>query len=220
MALCAWLSVTALVSCSESYDSDAIRAQVSQVDQAATVAANFVDQILVTGISDGTAMAMAPDGRIFVCQQGGALRVVKNGALLATPFVTVSTTADGERGLLGVAIDPNFASNQFLYLYYTAGSPTHNRVVRYRASGDVAAAGSATTLFDLDNLSAATNHNGGGLNFGPDGKLYIAAGENANSANSQSFGSVLGKLLRINADGTIPSDNPFVATTSLHHLIR
>src|SRR5205823_12767314 len=84
---------------------------------------------------------------------------------------------------------------------------THNRVSRFTANGDVAMAGE-TPIIDLNNLSSATNHNGGAIHFGPDGKLYIAVGENGNSANSQSIGNLLGKVLRINSDGTIPSDNP------------
>jgi glucose/arabinose dehydrogenase len=154
-------------------------------------------------------MAFAPDGRLFVCLQGGQLRVIENGVLLATPFVTVTTSAIGERGLLGIAFDPNFASNQFVYVYYTViTSPIHNRVSRFTANGNVAVAGSEVPVLDLDNLSTATNHNGGAIHFGPDGKLYVGVGENANSANAQSLGNRLGKLLRINADGTIPADNP------------
>jgi len=165
---------------------------------------------LISGSSGSpTAMAFAPDGRLFVCLQGGQLRVVENGALLATPFVTVTTSAIGERGLLGIAFDPNFASNQFVYVYYTViTSPIHNRVSRFTANGNVAVAGSEVRVLDLDNLSTATNHNGGAIHFGPDGKLYVGVGENANPANAQSLGNRLGKLLRINADGTIPADNP------------
>jgi glucose/arabinose dehydrogenase len=176
---------------------------------AATLPANFTESLLANGLSNPTAMAFAPDGRLFVCQQGGQLRVIKNGALLATPFVTVTTDSGGERGLLGVAFDPNFATNQFVYVYYTATTPaTHNRVSRFTANGDVALAGSEVAVFDLNNLSGATNHNGGAIHFGPDGMLYIAVGENANAANSQTVGNLLGKILRINSDGTIPSDNP------------
>ena len=76
---------------------------------AATVPAGFTDAVVATGLTNPTAMALAPDGRIFVCEQGGTLRVIKNGALLATPFLTVTVDASGERGLLGVAFDPNFA---------------------------------------------------------------------------------------------------------------
>jgi glucose/arabinose dehydrogenase len=166
-------------------------------------------------MSSPTALAFAPDGRLFVCQQNGSLRVIKNGTLLGTPFLTVSVNASGERGLLGVAFDPNFASNQFVYVYYTtSAAPVHNRVSRFTANGDVALAGSEVILLELDNLSGATNHNGGALHFGPDGKLYIAVGENASPANAQSLSNLLGKLLRINADGTIPADNPFLAQTT------
>ncbi|HEY0320710.1 MAG TPA: PQQ-dependent sugar dehydrogenase [Pyrinomonadaceae bacterium] len=160
-------------------------------------------------------MAFAPDGRLFVCQQGGQLRVIKNNALLATPFLTVNVDSAGERGLLGVAFDPNFSTNGFVYIYYTtATSPQHNRVSRFTANGDVAIAVSETVIFELNNLSSATNHNGGAIHFGPDGKLYIAVGENANPANSQTLTNLLGKVLRINSNGTIPSDNPFFNTAS------
>jgi glucose/arabinose dehydrogenase len=163
-------------------------------------------------------MTIAPDGRIFVCQQGGQLRVVKNGTLLATPFLTVNVDSSGERGLLGVAFDPAFATNRFLYVYYTVPlAPVHNRVSRFTASAanpDVVQAGSETPILDLPGLSSATNHNGGAIHFGLDGRLYIAVGENANGANSPSLQTPLGKILRINADGTIPTDNPFFNQTT------
>src|SRR5687767_13538193 len=177
---------------------------------AATVPAGFTDTLVASGLNTPTAMALAPDGRIFVCQQGGALRVIKNGALLPTPFLTVTVDSSGERGLLGVAFDPNFVSNQLVYVYYTATTPTiHNRISRFTAAGDVAMAGSETIIMDLPNLSTATNHNGGALHFGPDGNLYVAVGDNANGANAQSLGTRLGKLLRITSTGAIPTDNPF-----------
>ncbi|HEV7797204.1 MAG TPA: PQQ-dependent sugar dehydrogenase, partial [Pyrinomonadaceae bacterium] len=176
---------------------------------AATLPANFVETQFTSGLTNPTAMAFAPDGRLFVCQQGGQLRVVKNGSLLPTPFVSLTVDSNGERGLLGVAFDPNFATNNFVYVYYTSPTPAvHNRLSRFTANGDVAAAGSEVAIFDLNNLSSATNHNGGAIHFGPDGLLYIAVGENANAANSQSVGNLLGKILRINSDGTIPSTNP------------
>jgi glucose/arabinose dehydrogenase len=185
----------------------------------ATVPAGFVAEAIVTGLSAPTAMEFAPDGRVFITQQAGALRVVKNGALLATPFVSVTTTSSGERGLLGVTFDPNFVTNGYVYVYHTVpGSPAHNRVTRYTAdpaNPDVALAGSGVPILDLDNLSGATNHNGGAIHFGPDGKLYVAVGENANGANAQSFNNRLGKMLRINADGSTPTDNPFFNTPSV-----
>jgi glucose/arabinose dehydrogenase len=175
---------------------------------AATLPSGFTASS-VTGLANPTAMAFAPDGRLFVCLQAGQLRVIKNGSLLSTPFLTVTTDSSNERGLLGIAFDPGFGTNRFLYVYYTATSPrTHNRVSRFTANGDVVVSGSEERILDLENLRAS-NHNGGAIHFGPDGKLYIATGDNAVSANAQSLTNRLGKILRLNRDGTIPSDNPF-----------
>jgi glucose/arabinose dehydrogenase len=188
---------------------------VGQSANAATVPAGFTDALVASGLNNPTAMALAPDGRIFVCQQGGALRVIKNGVLLPTPFLTVPVDSSGERGLLGVAFDPNFVSNQLVYIYYTTTTPTlHNRISRFTASGDVAIAGSEVIVMDLNNLSTATNHNGGAIHFGPDGLLYVAVGDNANGANAQSLATRLGKLLRITSTGGIPTDNPFFNTAT------
>ena len=178
--------------------------------------AGFSRTQFVSGITSGraTTMAFAPDGRLFIAEQDGALRVVKNGVMLATPFVTVSTSANGERGLLGVAFHPQFGSNGWVYLYYTSSTGgAHNRIVRYTASGDVAAGGE-TVLVDLPNLSSATNHNGGAMHFGPDGKLYVAVGDNATGSNAQSMSTPFGKMLRFNDDGSIPSDNPFYGSAT------
>jgi glucose/arabinose dehydrogenase len=170
------------------------------------------DTVVASGtVSSATTMALAPDGRIFVAEQAGRLRVIKNNTLLATPFVTVPVTSTDERGLLGVTFDPGFATNRFVYVYYTAASPVVNRVVRYTASAsnpDVAEAGSAQVI--LDNIPSQSGyHNGGSLHFGPDGKLFIAVGENHTSSNAQSTSSITGKLLRLNADGSIPAGNPY-----------
>ena len=186
--------------------------------QGATLPTGFSETRVATGLVSPTAMAIHPDGRIFIAQQTGALRVVRNGALLSQPFLTVSVNSAGERGLLGVAFDPNFATNNFVYVYYTTSTaPIHNRLSRFTASAanpDVAAAGSEVQLLNLPNLSSATNHNGGSIHFGTDGRLYIAVGENANSANAPALTTTLGKLLRINPDGSIPSDNPFFSQTT------
>jgi glucose/arabinose dehydrogenase len=183
---------------------------------AATLPPGFVETPLASGLLNrATAMEIAPDGRIFVCLQDGELRVIKSGVLLPTPFVSLPVDARGERGLLGVAFDPNFATNQFVYVYYTATTPAiHNRVSRFTANGDVAVAGSEMVLLDLENLTSALNHNGGGIHFGSDGKLYVAVGENGNSANSQALTNRLGKILRINRDGSIPSSNPTMFITT------
>jgi glucose/arabinose dehydrogenase len=186
----------------------------------ATLPSGFVETTVASGIVSPTAMAIAPNGRIFVCSQTGALRVIKNGVLLATPFVTLSVDSVGERGLLGVAFDPHFTLNNYIYLYYTVpGTPSHNRVVRFTANGDVVLPGSRIILLELDPLSTATNHNGGALHFGPDGNLYIAVGDNANGSNSQNLSNLLGKILRINPNGSIPNDNPFIQSTTARHEI-
>jgi glucose/arabinose dehydrogenase len=182
---------------------------------AATVPAGFDDSTFVQLPADATAMQFAPDGRLFVCQQSGKLRVVQNGTLLSTPFLTLPVDAAGERGLLGVAFDPDFERNQYVYVHYTATTPTiHNRISRFTANGNVAVPGSEVVLLNLDPLSAARNHNGGALHFGNDGKLYIAVGDNANADNAQLLSNPFGKVLRINRDGSIPADNPFVDRTS------
>jgi glucose/arabinose dehydrogenase len=181
---------------------------------AATLPPNFARSQVVGGLASPTAMEFAPDGRLFVAEQRGTLRVVKSGANLAT-FLDISGRVDsaGERGLLGLAFDPAFSNNHYVYLYYTqratGTTPAHNRVIRVTARGDRAVAGSKKLILRLDNLSSATNHNGGAIHFGEDGKLYVAVGDNANGENAQSLRNLKGKILRINKDGTIPRDNPF-----------
>lgn len=182
---------------------------------AAALPAGFNETLITDDLNNPTAMAFAPDGRLFVLQQGGQVRVIKDGNLLPTPFVTLNVSSVGERGVLGIAFDPDFmTTDPYVYIYYTATTPTiHNRVSRFTADGDVALAGSEEVLFDLNNLNA-TNHNGGAMHFGTDGKLYIAVGDNAVPANAQTLNNLLGKMLRINKDGTIPSDNPFYNTAT------
>lgn len=177
---------------------------------------NFQVELITDGINAPTAMAFAPDGRLFVNEQGGNVRIVTAaGALLPSPFLTLSVNAVGERGLLGIAFDPDFTSNNYIYLYYTTSTaPIHNRLSRFTANGNSVVPGSQVVLLELDNLSSATNHNGGALHFGADGKLYVAVGENAYKPNSQLFTNLHGKMLRLNKDGTIPTDNPFYSTTS------
>jgi glucose/arabinose dehydrogenase len=193
----------------------ALALAVSGRGAAATVPSGFTDTVVAIGLNAPTAMARAPNGRIFVLEQAGKVRVIQNGQLLATPFVSLNVDSQGERGLLGIAFDPAFSTNHYVYLYYTVPTaPEHNRVSRFTANGNVAVPGSEHVVLNLDNLSSATNHNGGGLHFGPDGKLYLGVGENANGSNSQTLTNLLGKLLRFNANGTIPTDNPFYTSAS------
>ncbi|MDB5272003.1 MAG: carbohydrate-binding protein [Chitinophagaceae bacterium] len=182
---------------------------------AQTLPSQFSRVLVDNGISSPTAFAFAPDGRIFVTQQTGQLRVIKNGSLLTTNAIALTVTSDGERGLIGIAVDPDFTNNKYVYLYYTVPADTErtaafNKIVRYTFDGDVLLSSSAQTILELNDLSAAhTNHNGGSMNFGPDGKLYVGVGENATGGNAQNLDNYLGKLLRINADGSVPPNNPF-----------
>jgi glucose/arabinose dehydrogenase len=180
---------------------------------AATVPQGFTGT-LIAQMNNPTAMAIAPDGRLFVAQKAnnnvGKLRVIKNNQLLSKPFLKVSTDTSFFRGLLGVILDPNFSSNRYVYVFYTATNPmVHNRVSRFTANGDVAVAGSEKVILDLPPLSTASGHYGGALRFGPDGKLYVGVGDDTTPANAQSLSSRNGKILRINSDGTIPINNPF-----------
>lgn len=189
--------------------------ETAELISSATVPAGFTDSVIVSGLASPTSFALAPDGRLFVAEQGGTLRVVQNGVLLEAPFLRVTVDSAGERGLIGVTLDPAFASNGYVYVFYTALTPTvHNRVSRFTANGNVAVAGSEVIIVDLDTLGRAVNHNGGAIHFGADGRLYVGVGDNTVSANSQSMATRLGKVLRLNADGTIPTDNPFYTTAT------
>ncbi len=172
-------------------------------------------QVLVTnGLNYPTAIAFAPDGRIFVAEQGGKLRVIKDNVLLSTPFAELYVYAGGEAGLGGVVLDPDFATNQYVYVYHTVHgsweSPWHNRITRFTANGDVAVPGSETLILMLDPLSYAEQHNGGTMRFGPDGKLYVSVGDSRNPNNAKNTDTYLGKILRINSDGSVPAGNPFL----------
>jgi len=182
--------------------------------KAQTYPTGFQQVLVANGISSPTVMAFAPDGRLFVAQQTGALRIIENGVLLATPAITLSVNSSGERGLLGIAFDPNFTSNNFIYLYYTLSSASNNRISRFTMNGNTVVGGSESVVLNLDPLSSATNHNGGTIDFGPDGKLYVGIGENANGANSQNLDTYHGKILRINSDGSVPAGNPFTGGTA------
>jgi glucose/arabinose dehydrogenase len=182
---------------------------------AASLPAGFTETKLIGGINP-TTLEITPDGRVFLCEKTGRITVYKNGNWLPTPLLTVDADYVEERGLLGLVLDPNFTQNQFIYIYYCAKNPSHNRVSRFKVNGDVVT-DPEKILIELPNLIALRSggwHNGGSIQFGKDGKLYIATGNNTIRDHSKSLDIVLGKILRINSDGTIPTDNPFYATTT------
>lgn len=187
---------------------------------AAQVPAGFIDSPVAVGLIRPVSMAFAPDGRLFVCEQDGRLRVIKNGVLMKKPFLTltnIDSSTNTERGLLSVTFDPNFSKNNYLYVFYTAKTPTvHNRVSRFTAKGDTA--GSEQVIIELEDQDATLRPGvglGGAMRFGLDGKLYIAVGVGTYDSypgtnDAQDLSSYWGKMLRVNSDGTAAANNPFV----------
>ena len=183
--------------------------------RAAAFPPGFTTAPIATGLVETIASAFSPDGRLFICEKPGRLRVIKNGALLAEPFLTLDVEtagSDGSNGLLGVVFDPQVGSNGYFYVHYTVKAtptgPAHNRISRFEAAGDIANPASEHVVLELHDISV-TGHYGGDMHFGPDGKLYIAIGQYDSPGSAQLLTDFKGKILRINPDGTIPADNPF-----------
>src|SRR5437870_3145241 len=176
-----------------------------------------------TSLAWPIALAFASDGRVFRAERNnGNIRSTESGAILPIPFYTLTGTATaGERGLLGLALDPDFLTTPYVYAYQTyndvANRTIYNRIVRILANGNVGT--SPTVILQMPPLSAATNHNGGVIAFGPDRKLWAVVGENANPSLAQDRMSRLGKVLRMNSDGSPPPDNPFYGSLSVENLI-
>ena len=168
----------------------------------------FRVETVATNLSIPWSMAFAPDGRLFVTERPGRVRILNLTTRATELALTVDDVrAEGEGGLLGLALDPAFAQNGFVYLYYTAtvAGGGINRVVRYREVANRL----AERVVLLDGIPASAIHDGGRLRFGPDGLLYVTAGDAANTSLAQDLASLAGKILRINRDGTTPRDNPF-----------
>jgi len=189
----------------------------------ATVPAGFTDA-LVTTFTEPTALAFTPDGRLLIASQPGVLRVYQNGALLPTAALTFSASQichENERGLLGVTVDPEFATNRYIYVYYTArkfgscalsttdpNAPV-NRVSRFvLPDGNIVDPATETILVD-GMPSPSGNHNAGDVQFGKDGYLYITVGDGAVLGTSRLQHVLAGKVLRVTRDGAIPPTNPF-----------
>jgi glucose/arabinose dehydrogenase len=168
----------------------------------------FTSQLVVgSGLDGPSGFEIAPDGRIFILERTGKIKIFKDGHLLAEPFADLPSEASGDRGLIGIAFDPGFGvANHWVYFYYT-GHDLLNHLVRFDASGDVGTEG-PYTIFQTQSPSQLL-HVGGSIRFGPDGKLYFAVGDNGYPPNAQDLSNPHGKILRINPDGTVPPDNPF-----------
>lgn len=174
-----------------------------------TLPNGFTALQVVTGISKPVGMAFAPDGRIFVLEQNGSVRVINNGALLPTPLIRLKVDARGEGGLIGIALDPNFSVNQYFYLYYSVPEGARDRISRFKCNGDLAALSTEQIILNLDARTSLVHH-GGAMHF-KGGKLFVAIGDDANGANAQNLDTYHGKIIRINPDGSIPSGNPYTS---------
>jgi glucose/arabinose dehydrogenase len=183
-----------------------------------TLPAGFSRVALGSGLNGPTAMAFK-GSKIFVTEKTGAIRIVRaNGVLRAAPWAVLHVSTESERGLLGIALDPDFATNGFVYVYYTTGpgakkysGTPENRVSRLKRRVNKPGVQERILLDHIPSTNG--NHNGGDIHFGFDGKLYISVGESGCCPNdAQGLNTLRGKILRLNRDGTIPTDNPFYNT--------
>ncbi|MEM7393884.1 MAG: PQQ-dependent sugar dehydrogenase, partial [Verrucomicrobiota bacterium] len=197
---------------------------------AATLPPMFEDRTVLDNLQDPAGIRFTPDGaRLFIGERiTGQLRVATFNPtnslweLLPTPFATLNVPSTRHRsaGLRGFTFDPDFASNGYVYVFYMQDNPRHNRVSRLQAdpgNRDIMLGGSELVLIDLPfNTSASSgSHNGGDMEFGADGMLYISTGDGWNGGDAvQSLSTFTGKMIRIGPDGTIPTNNPFYATAS------
>lgn len=182
----------------------------SQAKSPGQTTANFKVETVVSNLEVPWSIVWAADGRMFFTERPGRIRVYEKGQLRPEPVLTVpDVEQSGESGLMSMALHPQFASNRFLYVAYTFNSSGGQRVrvVRYRETAN----GLTERTVIVDAIPAARFHAGCRIRFGPDGKLYITTGDATERSLAQRLDSLAGKTLRVNDDGTIPSDNPFVA---------
>jgi glucose/arabinose dehydrogenase len=163
-------------------------------------------ETFVAGLVVPWSLAFAPDGRLFISERPGRIRDVVGGLLTPEPWATPEVTASGEAGLMGLAVHPRFESEPWIYVCYTTtAGALRNRISRIR---EVDGRGQGEQVL-LDSIPAARVHDGCRLKFAPDGTLYATTGDSGDASVAQDFDSLAGKVLRLNPDGSIPSDNPF-----------
>jgi aldose sugar dehydrogenase len=162
-------------------------------------------QVLAENLEVPWAIDVAEDGRVFFTERAGRIRVIENGTLLDPAFISVEQ--NGESGLLGLALHPDFAENHRVYIYhtYSNGSAVFNKVVALTERDNEF----IESRVIIEGIPAAAGNDGGRIKFGPDGMLYVATGDARQPDLAQNAGSLAGKILRLNPDGTVPEDNPF-----------
>lgn len=183
-----------------------------------TLPEGFAVEVIAKGLDACTAMEITPRGRIFLCEQTGALRLVENGALVKEPLITLPVDSTWERGLIGVTVEPDFPETPYVYLCYVAKDPyPHHRVSRFTVQGNRCHSEKILLVGDDQRTLGGTvpaGHQGGALHFDINGKLFVGIGEQTAAEAAQSLHTFQGKLLRINRDGSIPSDNPLLQETT------
>ncbi len=190
-------------------------AAASRKTAATVLPGGYSESVAISGFASPTDMAVANDGRLFVAERAGKVKVVVNGVVQATPVLSIGVDTTGERGLKGIVLDPNFSSNGYLYVFYTfPDSPAHHRVSRFTVVNNVASPQTESVILYTDTLGFSSNNIGGKMAFGKDGLLYIAVGDQGLSSYAAAMNSYFGKVLRIKSDGTIPSNNPYNGTAS------
>lgn len=177
--------------------------------QTTAESAGFAVSTYASGLTEPVAIEFAPDGRLFVAELGGTVRIVRDGAVAWLPFAHVSVFHENENGLLGLALDPAFDANGYVYVFATV-SRSEQQIIRFTDSGGL---GVAKTVIRDKLPTRGAFHSGGGLKVGPDGKLYFSIGDNLVADNAQDLSTLAGKICRINLDGSTPADNPFVTPT-------
>jgi glucose/arabinose dehydrogenase/chitodextrinase len=174
----------------------------------------FQNEVLATGFNLPTCIKFLPDGRLLLVELQGTIRVLPPPYTQPdpTPFLQLTNvgSAGVQQGVYDLALDPGFASNHYYYLFYTLGNPNRDRLSRFTANATLTGtvAGSELVLYQ-DPQDASAEHHGGAVTFGNDGRIYFTTGEHFSAGDSQLLSSPRGKVHRINADGTVPTDNPF-----------
>jgi glucose/arabinose dehydrogenase len=182
-----------------------------EVASASSGAVRFRVETVATGLQVPWSIVFAPDGRILFTERAGRVRVIENGSLRGEPLAVIADVEpSGESGLMGMALHPQFSDNRLLYLAYAyrGAGGQRVRVVRYKETG----AALADPAVIIEEIPAAPNHAGCRLAFGPDAKLYVTTGDATEKELAARLDSLAGKTLRLNDDGTVPPDNPFVNT--------